>query len=82
MRKDVLLLIIGGVIIAILAGILIFVKNPKKELSQITDFESCAKAGYPLMQTYPQICKTPDGKTFTQILTEDEKKKLVPPIKN
>ncbi|MBI4990962.1 hypothetical protein HZB96_02600 [Candidatus Gottesmanbacteria bacterium] len=79
MKKDVMLVIIGGIIIVILAGILIFGKNTKKELSKITDFESCAKAGYPVMLSYPAICKTPDGRTFTQVLTEEEKKKLVPP---
>lgn len=79
MRKEVMILIIGGVIIAILVGILVFGKNSKKDSSKITDFESCAKAGYPVMLSYPGRCSTPDGKTFTQVLTEEEKKKLVPP---
>lgn len=79
MHKAKVMLIIGGIIIVILIGILIFAESPKKKLSQIFDFVSCAKAGYPVMQTYPQICKTPDGRTFTQVLTEEEKKKLIPP---
>lgn len=71
-------LIVGGIIIVILAGILFFAENPKKKLSQITDFSSCAKV-YPVLESYPAICKTPDGRTFTQSLTEEEKKKLIPP---
>lgn len=66
MRKEVMILIIGGVIIAILAGILVFGKNPKKDFSKITDFESCAKAGNPVFQSYPRMCKTSDGRTFTE----------------
>ncbi len=34
--------------------------------SQITSFEECSWAGYPILQTYPEQCKTPDGKTFTK----------------
>lgn len=32
--------------------------------SSITSFESCLKAGYPVLPTYPEECKIP-GKTFT-----------------
>lgn len=32
--------------------------------SSITSFESCIKAGYPVLPTYPEECKIP-GKTFT-----------------
>lgn len=33
--------------------------------SQIRDYKSCAAAGYPVLLTYPQTCRTPDGRTFT-----------------
>ena len=33
--------------------------------SSITDFASCAKK-YPVQMTYPEQCRTPDGRTFTQ----------------
>lgn len=32
----------------------------------ITDFETCAQAGYPIMESYPAQCRTPDGQTFIQ----------------
>jgi hypothetical protein len=79
MRKNTVLLLIGGIIIIILAGILIFGKNLKKDSSKISDFASCAKAGNPIFQSYPRICKTPDGRTFTEELTDAEKKKLLSP---
>lgn len=40
--------------------------------NQINSFEECAKARYPLMESYPRQCKTSDGKTFV----EDIKSKL------
>ncbi len=37
----------------------------EKEI-EISDFENCAKAGYPILESYPRQCKTPDGKTFIE----------------
>lgn len=31
---------------------------------EINDFESCA-AKYPVRESYPEVCGTPGGKTFT-----------------
>lgn len=30
----------------------------------VTDFESCKNRGYPILETFPEQCKTPDGRTF------------------
>lgn len=35
---------------------------PKK----ITDFQECAAAGYPVMESYPRQCRTPKGDSFTE----------------
>ncbi len=32
----------------------------------ISSFNDCVNAGYPIMQTYPQQCRTPQGQIFTQ----------------
>jgi hypothetical protein len=32
----------------------------------ISNFNDCVNAGYPVMQTYPEQCRTPEGQTFTQ----------------
>ncbi|OHA08479.1 MAG: hypothetical protein A3B37_00030 [Candidatus Sungbacteria bacterium RIFCSPLOWO2_01_FULL_59_16] len=37
----------------------------------ITSFEECANAGYPVAESYPRQCHTPDGRTFTEELTDD-----------
>ncbi|HWR73519.1 MAG TPA: HEAT repeat domain-containing protein [Nitrospirota bacterium] len=33
---------------------------------EINGFEDCAKAGYPILESYPRRCKTPDGRMFTE----------------
>ena len=33
---------------------------------KIADFDDCATAGYPIMESYPEQCRTPDGKTFVR----------------
>jgi hypothetical protein len=32
----------------------------------IDSFEDCARAGYPIAESYPEQCFTPDGKSFTR----------------
>lgn len=32
----------------------------------VNNFSDCAAAGYPVMESYPQQCKTPDGQTFIE----------------
>lgn len=51
----------------------------KNNLKSINSFEDCAKAGYPVMESYPAQCNTPDGKHFVQQLSEEEKNNLTPP---
>lgn len=71
----ILFLILG---IAAVSGYFIFSQNQQK-LAAINSFDDCAKAGYPIMESYPEQCNTPDGKHFVRELSEEEKKKLVPP---
>lgn len=37
---------------------------------EITNFDECVVAGYPIFESYPRQCKTPDGKTFVEIIGE------------
>jgi len=38
----------------------------KATSKEITTFEECAAAGYPIMESYPEQCRTPDGKNFAR----------------
>lgn len=35
---------------------------------QINNFERCAAAGNPVLESYPRQCQTPEGKIFTEII--------------
>ena len=39
--------------------------NPSSP-APVANFEECAKI-YPVLETYPEQCKTPDGKSFTSV---------------
>lgn len=64
-------------VIAILAGVLVsnFIKND--DIAKINDFESCGKL-YPVLELYPRMCKTPDGRTFKESIgNEIQKENLI-----
>lgn len=56
-------------IIIVLGIILYFTSKQKTEtlpqMQTVSTFEECKTAGYPIQETYPERCVTPDGKTFT-----------------
>ena len=35
----------------------------------IDSFEECAAAGYPIAESYPEQCFTPDGRSFTRVIS-------------
>ncbi len=60
-------------VIAIFAIVVVFsLYKSKKEnaLRQVSDFETCAQAGFPVMESYPEQCRTSDGRTFVRKITE------------
>jgi hypothetical protein len=38
--------------------------NNNQQDPVVTDFASCVAAGYPILESFPEQCKTPDGRTF------------------
>jgi hypothetical protein len=65
--KFISVIITAAVVVAVIAGILIYSPKPKPE---ITTFEQCA-ALYPVMESYPEQCNTPDGKHFVRDISND-----------
>lgn len=66
-RKEILLLIIVfsiGVIIIISFLSFYLINNQTKP--QINNFQDCVNAGHPVIESYPRMCKTPDGYVFTE----------------
>lgn len=54
------------ILLSIVAGLLLALSNiaKQKQVLSIGSFEECALAGYPIMESYPEQCRTPDGRTF------------------
>lgn len=55
------------IVLVIVAGLLLSLSNiaKQRQILSIGSFEECALAGYPIMESYPERCATPDGRTFT-----------------
>lgn len=41
-----------------------YLRRPKP--SQITNFQECVQAGYPVMESYPRQCRTQKGEVFVE----------------
>lgn len=60
------------------AGAVIFwflwpeLKKPKPKI--VDSFEECAKAGYPVMESYPRQCRAANGQIFFETIVEIENK--------
>lgn len=60
----------GLVIFAALAIAIALAVNLTRQqgAEEIKTFEGCARAGYPILESYPRQCRTPEGRAFTEIV--------------
>ena len=74
MKTNVIILIVLG--LAIVAAALWFAVNreaPSVPAEQpVLSFEDCVAAGYPVMESYPRQCRTPDGRTYAEEIPAPE----------
>lgn len=71
---SLIIIIFGGVVLCFFT----FFKPGEAPTLNINNFEECVSAGYPVLESYPRQCKTPEGKTFTEdIGNELEKSDLI-----
>ncbi|MEK7212383.1 MAG: hypothetical protein AAB686_01775 [Patescibacteria group bacterium] len=71
--------------LAVLVIAFVAIKLWPSKTPAINSFEDCAKAGYPILESYPPQCKTPDGQTFTgkaMVTLPPDGKSLAPRPKN
>lgn len=51
----------------------------KLAVLSVNSFEECQKIkGAITQESYPEVCRLPDGRAFIQVLTPEEQKRLVP----
>lgn len=78
MNKFYYLIVILILLIAAGFGIFRYCAQLKNIKPNIISFDGCVAAGYPVLESYPAQCKTPDGKSFTQYIgNELEKTDLI-----
>jgi len=56
------------VLLIVLFGVGVFIgiqRAETKKIQQINSFEACAQL-YPVMESYPEQCRTPDGRNFVK----------------
>lgn len=44
---------------------------PSVYMTPVSDFQSCADAGYPVMESHPMQCRGPDGTVYVQEVLQD-----------
>ena len=79
------IVLLGGLLLALLlgGGFYLYQNYSKDQFNKsVVDFASCARAGNPVTASYPGTCRTSDGKSFVQPLSDEEKKKLVLPTES
>ena len=63
LSKKVIIVVILGLIVVPLIYLLLRGKNPV-----VTNFEQCLNAQYEVLESYPRICRTPDGRNFVEFV--------------
>ena len=75
--KYVILIILGVTVIGLAFGMLQIEQEviPVKDI-QVTNFEECVAAGYPVMESYPRKCAEPNNGPFIEIISIEEIEKI------
>ena len=61
-----LFIILLSVVILIILFFVIFYFKDNAIVSKINNFKDCADNGFPIMESYPRQCRTPDGRNFVE----------------
>lgn len=68
MSKNIKLIAIF--VVLLIAGVIVWKYQKISKIQKIKSFEECAQAGYPIMESYPEQCRTPNGRTFTKQISQ------------
>lgn len=68
----IFLVLLGLVVLAgAAAGVMQLPTMTYAPLSPVTDFITCASAGNLIMESYPRQCRTEDGRTFVEAISDN-----------
>ncbi|MDO8514825.1 MAG: hypothetical protein Q7S50_04765 [bacterium] len=70
-KTSTLILIALG--LAAVVAFLLYISSlgAEKRMASVSNFEECAAAGNPIMESYPEQCRAPDGRTFVRDISND-----------
>lgn len=71
MKTTQSLLVFVAAFVVIIAIIVAVLARNAQQLNDIDSYQECAAAGYPIMESYPERCSTPDGRTFTNSIGQE-----------
>jgi hypothetical protein len=63
-RSALIIFIIIDVLVVALAAWFFYQQSTKTPAASINSYADCVAAGYPIQESYPEQCRTPDGKSF------------------
>lgn len=70
-KKTIIIAVISAVIIFI--GIVLWYGMYVPNNKTITNYEECAAAGHPILDSYPEQCRAPGGKTYKHEIPSSDK---------
>lgn len=74
-NSNIKIIILSAIsLVLIVTGIFLFYWSQvsRDERLVISSFEECVGAGFPVQESYPRSCTTPDGQTFSEDVSKTE----------
>jgi len=63
--KKYLIAVVAIVVLLLILGVTFYLVE-RSSVAQINSFEGCAAQGFPVMESFPRQCRTPDGRLFVE----------------
>lgn len=83
METRLVTLVLVALVLALVIGAglgYLFGYDHGRERATISSFEDCKAAGYPIMESDPERCATPDGRTFAREAPQSEMPSVEEPV--
>lgn len=64
--KRTILVPVAVIAVLAVAFAIVYSKGGRDRASAVASFDECVAAGYPVQESFPERCATPDGRTFTR----------------
>jgi len=64
--KQIFIGLVIGLFIIGIVGAIIFGQRKTPKSQVIMTFGECVRAGFPVQESDPRVCRTPDGKSFEE----------------